>query len=271
MGARLHYFTDPLAAASWAAEPSLRRLLWEFVADPPITYVMGGVARDVPGLDLTGEWLDVADRTGMPLDPRFWTDGPIRSSYPACIAVKAAADQGPAAQERYLRAVMESTFCFRRQLESSAALTDVAREAGLDVERFRIDVASNAAVESFGADLELVRAVPEEARAAGAVVAREGVERLPLPTLRVEHDDGAVRWVFGPRPYEEWRAAVAGEPREAASIDAALERFGRMATVEVAAVCQLPGPRAAAELWRLATEWKVKSIRVLSGWLWEPA
>lgn len=107
VGVRLHYFTDPLATASWAAEPSLRRLLWEFGADPPITYVMGGVARDATGIDLTAEWLDVADRTGMPVDPRFWSDGPIRSSYPACIAVKAAGDQN--ATERYLRAVMEAT------------------------------------------------------------------------------------------------------------------------------------------------------------------
>jgi hypothetical protein len=48
----VHYFTDPADAASWAAEPSLRRLLWEFGADLPITYVMGGLARDfdLPGL-----------------------------------------------------------------------------------------------------------------------------------------------------------------------------------------------------------------------------
>lgn len=267
VGVRLHYFTDPLAAASWAAEPSLRRLLWEFGADPPITYVMGGVARDASGVDLTAEWLDVADRTGMPVDPRFWSDGAMRSSYPACIAVKAAADQGAVPQ--YLRAVHEGIFCFRRKLDSPEALTDVAREVGLDVPRFRIDVASNAALEAFGNDLERVRDVPEAARAADMVVSRDGHDRLPLPTLKVEHDDGRVDWVFGPKPYEEWRAAVGGTQREPATIEQALARFGRMATVEIAAVCHLPGPRAAAEHWRLASEWQVKPIRVLTGWLWE--
>jgi hypothetical protein len=44
-----------------------------------------------------------------------------------------------------------------------------------------------------------------------------------------------------------------------------------MATREVEAVCDLPEPRAAAELWRLAAEWKVKPVRVLTGHLWEPA
>ena len=44
-----------------------------------------------------------------------------------------------------------------------------------------------------------------------------------------------------------------------------------MATAEVEAVCGLPGPRASAELWALAADWKVKPVRVLTGWLWEPA
>ena len=44
-----------------------------------------------------------------------------------------------------------------------------------------------------------------------------------------------------------------------------------MATAELEAVCDLPGPRASAELWRLAGEWKVKPERVLTGMLWEVA
>jgi putative protein-disulfide isomerase len=270
VGVRLHYFTDPVSAASWAAEPSLRRLLWEFGDQVSITYVMGGLARDLEGADRTVEWLDVADRSGMPVDPRLWSEAPIRSSYPACIAVKAAGEQGAVAQERFLRATMEGLFCFRRKLDVPEALVDVARDAGLDVARFRVDVASNAAVEAFGADLDRVRSVPAEARAADAVVAAPGGERLPLPTLRAEHDDGSVRWAFDV-DYAQWRAAVPLTPRPAAPVDAALARFGRMATVEVAAVCGLPGPRAAAELWRLAEEWRVKPVRVLTGWLWEAA
>ena len=51
----------------------------------------------------------------------------------------------------------------------------------------------------------------------------------------------------------------------------ALRIHGRLATAEVAAVCDLPGPRAAAELWRLATEWRVRPTRFLTGELWELA
>jgi hypothetical protein len=64
-------------------------------------------------------------------------------------------------------------------------------------------------------------------------------------------------------------ARPSGEP--APDVLAALRRFGRMAGAEVEAVCDLPGPRANAELWRLAAEWRVKPVRVLTGMLWEPA
>jgi hypothetical protein len=55
------------------------------------------------------------------------------------------------------------------------------------------------------------------------------------------------------------------------SAEDALRRFGTMATPEVALVCDLPGPRAPADLWRLATEWRVRAERVGTGHLWSLA
>jgi len=54
-------------------------------------------------------------------------------------------------------------------------------------------------------------------------------------------------------------------------VTGALRRFGQMAAVEVSTVCDLPGPRAEAELWRLAADWKVKAMRVLTGFLFQVA
>jgi predicted DsbA family dithiol-disulfide isomerase len=271
---RLHYFTDPACVASWAAEPQLRRLLTEFGAEVQITYVMGGLARDFEGESLLGEWLESAASSGMPVDPRLWLEHPLRTTYPACMAVKAAAEQGPEAQERCLRTLREGLLCFRRRLDGVDALVDVAREAGLDAQRFRIDLASNAIVEAFGADLELARTIPAGAREADGVSEGQGGERLVLPSLRAVGEDGVERWVFGGRPYEEWRGAVeaAGTVPSSAVAPGVLEafdRFGRLAAPEVAAVCGLAEPLAHAELWRLTAEWRLKAVRVLSGWLWE--
>ena len=190
----------------------------------------------------------------MPMDPRLWSEGPIRSSFPACMAVKAAAEQGPEAADRYLRARPRGAHVPPAQARHrGAARGGGSRGAGLDVSRFRVDLDSNAIVEAFGADLE-------ETRSEGAA----------LPSIRFRRPRRRRRWVSGAAPYEEWRAAAiaagaepSGEPRPDPL--AALRRFGRLATVEVEAVCDLSNQAAEAELWRLAAEWRVRPVRVLTG------
>jgi len=243
----------------------------EFGADLSITYVMGGLARSFEDpAAMIVPWLDTSERSGMPVDPRLWSEAPLSSSYPACMAVKAAAEQGPEAEGRYLRALREGLMCFRRKLDTPEALIAEARSAGLDVARFRVDLESNAIVEAFGADLEETRSV----------------EGLVLPSVRFEGAAG-VEWLLRANGgYEGWRAAAVGVTGSGSAADApgalaarapaaaptplaAVERFGRAASVEVATLSELPGPRAEAELWRLATEWRVKPVRVLTGMLWE--
>lgn len=289
----VRYLTDPACSWSWAYEPRLRRLMAEFGDELRWTFVMGGLARDygAPGGSdaaeaapdgwgvhawLLAHWLEVSAEGDMPCDPLLWRESPLRSTYPACLAVKAAAEQAADGGHAYLRALREGLLCFRRKLDTTEALVEEARRARLDVERFRIDLGSHAIVEAFGADLEEVRAVPDEARDLGRVMGSGARERLPFPTLVLVGEDGSRRWVYGYRPYEEIAAAAcAAGARPAADggpdVPAALGRFGRMATAEVAAVCDLPGPRAASELWRLAVEWRVARIPVLSGELWELA
>ena len=232
------------------------------------SWLMVGLSREIPpdtrGLAL--HWLGVADSSGMPMDPLLWKEAPIRSTYPACMAVKAAAEQGSDAATRYLRVLREGLMCLRRKLDTTEALVEAAREAGLDVERFRVDLGSHAIVESFGADLEAARAVPEEARAADAVAG----DRVSIPAAQIGDS-----WWFD-TGYDDLRAAALSAGATASGegppgVLDALRRFGRMATLEVQEVCGLPGPRAHAELWRLATEWQVKPIPVLTGHLWELA
>jgi putative protein-disulfide isomerase len=278
---RLRYYTDPACSASWAAEPRLRRLIVEFGDQLEISYVMGGLAREFEAdrSALVIAWLDDAAASGMPLDPRIWDSDGVRSTYPACIAFRAAAEQGPAAGERYLRVLREGFMCHGRKLDGPEALVAEARRAGLDVRRFRIDLESNAILEAFGGDLEESRTIPDAARAAGlATKGSHGskVERLAFPALRLIPERGEERWVGGDHSYEEWRetaiaagASPSAEPHP--DVPAALRRFHTMATVELEAVCDLPGPRAGAEAWRLASEWRLRRVPVLGGELWELA
>jgi hypothetical protein len=121
-------------------------------------------------------------------------------------------------------------------------------------------------VEAFGNDLEETRSPAADA----VVTSSGGRERISFPSVVFEGGHGAYEF----RTYEELRDAAVAAGAEPIGAPApgpleALRRFGTMATAEVAAVCGLPGPRAPAELWRLASEWRVKPVRVITGELWE--
>jgi predicted DsbA family dithiol-disulfide isomerase len=243
---RATFYTDPADPWSWALEPSLRRLEVEFGASVAFTYVMGGLAREISDpVAAARSWLEASARSGMPVDVRVWLDGPPRSTYPACLAVEAASEQGDPAP--YLRRLREGFALRGRKLDTTEALVEEARATpGLDVERFRIDLASNAIVELFGADLEQLRA-----------------RDLAVPAI--ELGDRVVR---GYVAYDELRDAALAAGAEPAGgtappVEDALRRFGTMAPAEVAAACSLPGPRAPAELWGLAAEWRAREDRGL--------
>ena len=265
------YYTDPACPWSWAAEPGLRRLMVEFGADLRITYVMGGLAREFRRpVETMRHVLDAADASGMPVDPRLWLDHPPKSSYPACQGVKAAAEQG--LDGPYLRVLREGLMVERRALDTAEALIDAARRVpAMNVERFAIDLRSNAIAEAFANDLDRTRAAAPDTHT-------DRRRRVPLPSFEFRPADAAgddeVFGVYDSGDVDRLRRAAldAGASSEPLpGVEEALHRFDRMATPEVAAVCDLPGPRAPAELWRLASEWRARAQHTLTGELWAPA
>ncbi len=248
------YFTDPYCPWSWAAEPALRRLQSAF--DVEVRYVMAGLAREIDltrARELALATLDAASEAGVPVDARVWLRDPPKSTYPASIAVHAVAEQvdtGP-----YLRRLREAILLEGRRMGGPEALLEAAREVRIpDLERLKIDFGSHAMLERFGADLELARSLD-----------------VVTPAVRF----GEETWVRGASPAEwEAAAAAAGVPRREGSppsIEEALARFGTMSAAEVAAVCAIPSQRAAAELWRLALDWRVTPRRLAGGEVWAPA
>jgi predicted DsbA family dithiol-disulfide isomerase len=244
MAVRVVHVTDPACPGSWGAEPVRRRLEALFGDQVAITYVMAGRAREIadPIAELRA-WLEAGASTGMPVDGRMWLDGPPKSTYPACLAVKAAAEQG--LDGAYLRRLRVAFALEGRRADTPDALIALARDvAGMNVERFAVDVQSNAIVELFAADLDVARAGE-------------------APRWEVEGEAVA-------DPVAAVRAAGA-EPHPAPAVEEALRRLGPLATAEVAAVCDMPGQRAAAELWRLALDWRVRPDDPVSPRLWSAA
>jgi putative protein-disulfide isomerase len=293
MTVQVRYYSDPACSWSWAAEPALRRLMWEFEGELEFVWVMGGMARrygrsyrDEEGrighgpdcyADLISHWLDAAADGLMPADPRIWKENPLSSTYPACKAVKAAAAQGWEAGYRYLRRVREGIMFERRKLDHPEALLAAAGSLRLDRKRFETDLFSEAITNAFGADLEEVRNPPDEARAEGAVRRTEGHERVSFPSAVFIGEDGERHGVWGiARSHAAVReAALAAGARSlnegALEPMEAIRRFGRCATRELEVLADRPRPVVEMELWALARDGKLRPLSALTGTIWEPA
>ena len=201
------YFTDPLCSWSWALEPAWRRLRYELGDHLGWRYRMGGMIPDWsryadPISDVAApthmgpQWLEVSRRSGMPIDPRLWHDDPPASSYPACLAVKAAELQGHDVGDRYLRRAREAAMLERRNTARREVLLALADElASVDAARCAADALDPAAFRRAlddGTALAAFRADLQEARY------RE-IGRFPTLVVR-----GAARGVIlvGYRPYD---------------------------------------------------------------------
>jgi hypothetical protein len=126
----------------------------------------------------------------------------------------------------------------------------------MNVDRFAVDLASNAIVEAFGADLDR---------------AREWGAEIPAFVLHEEGRTPCVHHVQAGGPSPDLRDAVraaGATSRPLPSVEEALGRYGRLGVPEVAAACDLAGPKAPAELWRLALEWRARPTMFLTGALW---
>lgn len=206
----IEYYTDPLCSWSWAFEAQWRRLCYEYAGQLGWRYRMGGLLADWQSYadpfndihkpaQMGPQWFQVSDISGMPLDDRLWRIDPPDSSYPACLAVKAAERQGMEVAERYLRRLREAALLECRNIARQDVLFTLAQETAeqssrhpFDPERFRADFAAPEVVEAFRQDLR---------DAAYSDIGR-------FPTLILHRRGASSIMLVGYRPYEALLAAL---------------------------------------------------------------
>lgn len=93
-------------------------------------------------LHMGPEWMEASRISGQPVADKIWITDPPSSSFPACIAVKCAADQSPDLGAQYLRAVREAVMVDSKNISNTQVLLDVALRLSdlapdLDLQKFR--------------------------------------------------------------------------------------------------------------------------------------
>jgi putative protein-disulfide isomerase len=197
------YYTDPLCCWSWALEPHWQRLITEFSEDITYSYCMGGMIQDWGKFNdplnsvnrpvqMGPVWMEVKHLTGSQIEESIWIKDPPFSSYPACIAVKAAGLQSKAAEELYLQHIRQAVMTRVQNIARTEVLLDLAKQVDqqfpevLDLSRFETDLNSEASREAFRKDLEKVR--------------YHQIGRFPTITLTRPGRQGIL--ITGYRPYE---------------------------------------------------------------------
>lgn len=282
---RAEYFTDPLCSWSWGNEPHYRKLREEFGEQIQWRHRLGGLmerwSEDFydPLYQLTGGDAEALARhqeevsltTRMPIDVGFWLENPPSSTHPACTAIKAAGFQGADLEDLYLRRVREGFLTERRRLDNKEALLKLAKEVpGMDPDRLRKDIDSDAAKQAFREDWEAARRPVPEARDTKVT---EGHLRYSFPTLLLFNDSGEYRVLDSDNTYQDYLTAIRelnGLKRGAPpSTEAFVRKYRHVTTKEVAVVCEVSWEEAEAALEKLAKSSVLRKRPVGHFCMWE--
>ncbi len=275
------YFTDPYCSWCWATEPMLLRLREAYGEQLRFRYVLGGLVRDMgefydaandigTSAQVAPHWRMVAERSGQPIDERLMEDitDPHFSTWPACIAVKAAQRQGDEVGERFLRRLRRAALTERQVISLRAVQESLAAEVpGLDLKRWRRDLEGGAAEAAFREDLV-------ECRTYGVT---------GFPTLLFRHVVGVALpaaerpvLVGGHRSLATYQRVVRSlapglDERPPRDVPELLQAYGPLATRELAELQGWAPEEAGQRLVAMAREGQVRRRPVRGGEFWEPA
>ncbi len=273
---RVTWYTDPINVWCWGCEPAIRRLQVRYAA-VEIEIVMGGLFEDFSPVRENwarmsgGRWQDsvrafldaVAAHHRMPMDvPRMMASvEDMNSTWPSCIAVKAAGLQGKAREYPYLRRFREAMYLEGRRVMRREVQVELAAEIGLDPGAFERSLDDGSAEAAFHADLDLCRARSVTG----------------FPTFELRRDAASAR-LDGWQPWDAFEEALREfapdlypSPMDAtaSNVLTLLRRFDRSSTLEVAAILGLTDDEAEILLEDLEAREEIARHEVGSGLFWE--
>lgn len=199
------FFTDPLCCWSWAFNEQVQKLLSKLEAEVTVNYCMCGMIKDWKNssdhlhaiykpAQMAPLWMQASEKLGISLNQLVWIKDPPSSSYPACIAVKAAEMQSEEAGKALFNKLCDALMLEGRNISQQECIMELASElthaevSMLDLQQFQKDLESKASRQKFKNDL--IKA------------ARNRVERYPTLLIKNSKSKKQVK-VVGYRSYFE--------------------------------------------------------------------
>lgn len=195
----LIYVHDPMCSWCWGYQPILPEVISAVVNEVPVRRLLGGLAPDsdvpMPAAQqqaIQGYWRRIEQELGRPFNYDFWKlNTPRRSTYPACRAVLAAAEQQ--AEVAMIDAIQQAYYQRAMNPSNLEVLCQLAAELGLDEAQFRESISSQKVVDKFSEELLEVQRLPVQGFPTWVFRAGSDAVALPLDYHSAEPTISAVR------------------------------------------------------------------------------
>jgi len=271
-------YTDPYCTWCWGSEPVLRKIQEVHGGQVRLVYRMGGLIENTsrfrdplnkiggPGMhrQVAEHWRQAAMGHGMPVDADVFIDfeNEFRSTWPACIACKAAELQDPELAGKYLRRLREGAAAEHLPIHRPEVQADLAEEVGLDRQRLLADIENGSAEQAFREDLQLCR--------------DNEVTGFPAYEVHVPGEEEVA--MFGYHNYNTFESTfqrLAGDrlkPRVMVADDDGIvgfaRKYGKVAPREVSEVFSLKMSEARERLDQLVSDGRLSKQQAGSGWFY---
>ncbi len=133
----------------WGFRPTWQIIQTNLPDNIQVKYLLGGLAPDssemmpkAMQMDIAGYWKKIQQHIpGTEFNFDFWDKcEPRRSTYPACRAVIAARKQDSEIEQRMIEEIQIAYYLNAKNPSDSETLIDIAKQLGLDEERFASDL-----------------------------------------------------------------------------------------------------------------------------------
>ena len=270
-------FTDPYCTWCWGSEPVLRKIGEVYGNQVKISYVMGGLVKDIKdfhdlqnriggkdwGRQVAKHWLEASEAHGMPVDEKVFYDieNGHWSTYPANVAAKAAEFQGMEKATKFLRRLREAASAERKQIHKEAVQAALASEIGLDQTGLLSDIRSGVAREAFNRDLTICRTYGVNGFPTFLIRDREGNENI----IRGYHQFEYFEQVF-----RDLSLNLREQKREfnEENILRFIRKHGRVATIEVTVLFNVGKVQASQSLEVLTEKKRINKVKTGNDFFW---
>ncbi len=199
MTATLFYFHDPMCSWCWGYQAVWRCLLQNMPDEVNVVYVLGGLAQDSDEpmpmemqQAIQGHWRRIQSELGSEFNFDFWSRcQPRRSTYPACRAVIAAAEQD--AGVMMILALQRAYYLRAMNPSENETLCVLAQELGLDMQMFQADLVSDSVEKILQEQISYTRSV--------------GVSSFP--SLLLDHKNKRYRLTIDYKDYQTTLSQIA--------------------------------------------------------------